>query len=98
MQKGHIQEGLKGKIGHRLKILQGQLEALESHVENNAYCMDIINLSRSIQASLKSFDALMLENHLRSHIVNDIKKGNEDRAIAELLKIYDFSEGKNGKR
>lgn len=97
MKKGFIQQDLKVKIKHRLKILKGQLEALEDHVDRDCYCMDTINLSRSIQASLKSFDLLMLENHLKTHIVEDIKNRNEKKAIGELLRIYSFSEAKDGK-
>lgn len=73
---------------HRLKIMQGQLRGLEKMVTDDAYCLDILNQSRAVQESLKSFNAFVLENHLKEHAANELKGKNKDKAIKELLKLY----------
>jgi len=72
----------------RLKILIGQLQALEKQVEEDRYCMDVLDLSLSIQKALRSLDLLVLEGHLRTHVVEQITGGETERAVNELLRLY----------
>ena len=76
---------------HRTKILEGQIKGLQKMIDNEAYCMDILTQSLAIQKSLASLDKLVLENHLRTHIVEMMHSGNEpqqEKALAELLELY----------
>lgn len=76
---------IKKRALHRSKIIEGQIKGLIKAVENEDYCVDLLSQSLSIQKALKSFDRLILENHLRMHV-----KANE-KSIKELLKIYTLS-------
>lgn len=77
---------------HRTSILEGQIRGLAKMIENEDYCMDIIGQSRAIQKALASLDKLLLENHLRTHIAHMFEDGGpeRDKAVAELLRAYDF--------
>ncbi len=86
--KGHIQSNIKKRLIHRLKIIQGQAKGLEKAVKNEKYCVDVLIQSAAIQQSLKSFDALMLENHIKTHVRDQLKGKNIKQATKELLKIY----------
>ncbi len=72
----------------RLKIIKGQVAALEKQIEEDRYCIDILDLSLSIQRALRSLDGLVMEGHLRTHVVEMMQGGKEDRAVSELLRIY----------
>jgi DNA-binding FrmR family transcriptional regulator len=72
----------------RLKIIKGQVAALEKQLEEDRYCIDILDLSLSIQKALRSLDGLVMEGHLRTHVVEMIQGDETDRAISELLRIY----------
>jgi DNA-binding FrmR family transcriptional regulator len=72
----------------RIKILQGQVGALERQVEEDRYCMDVLDLSLSIQKALRSLDTLVIENHLRTHVVEQVSGGETDKAVRELLRLY----------
>ena len=72
----------------RLKIIAGQVNALEKQLEDDRYCMDILDLSLSIQRALRSLDGLVIEGHLRTHVVEQMTGGEIDRAIGELLRLY----------
>jgi DNA-binding FrmR family transcriptional regulator len=41
-----------------------------------------------VQNSLKSLDALLLENHLKTCVVRDVKKHGGEQSIKELLRLY----------
>lgn len=73
---------------HRLKIIEGQVRGLLKAVESHTYCPDLITQSLSIQESLKSFNALMLEHHVRTHVRQQIEAGKLDQVVNELTKIY----------
>jgi DNA-binding FrmR family transcriptional regulator len=72
----------------RLKIIAGQVEALRKQVEDDRYCMDVLDLSLSIQKALRSFDGLVIEGHLRTHVVDQMRGEESERAIHELLRLY----------
>lgn len=73
---------------HRVKIIRGQVEALQRQIEEDRYCIDILDLSLSIQRALRSLDALVLEGHLRTHVIEQVQNGEVDRAVRELLRLY----------
>jgi len=73
---------------HRVKIIRGQVEALQRQIEEDRYCIDILDLSLSIQRALRSLDALVLEGHLRTHVIEQVQNGEADRAVRELLRLY----------
>lgn len=72
----------------RMKIIAGQVQALEKQLEDDRYCMDILDLSLSIQRALRSLDGLVIEGHLRTHVVEQMTGGETDRAVGELLRLY----------
>lgn len=72
----------------RMKIIAGQLQALQKQVEDDRYCMDVLDLSLSIQKALRSLDTLVLEGHLRTHVIEQMTGGETDRAVTELLRLY----------
>lgn len=72
----------------RMKIIAGQVQALERQIEEDRYCMDVLDLSMSIQKALRSLDSLVIEGHLRTHVVEQMTGGEIDRAVGELLRLY----------
>lgn len=73
---------------HRLKIIAGQVQALEKQIAEDRYCMDVLDLSMSIQKALRSLDALVIEGHLRTHVIEQMTGGETERAVSELLRLY----------
>ena len=84
-----VDQKLKKRALHRAKIIKGQLEGLIKAVNKEVYCIDLLTQSLAIQKSLASLDALLLENHLRTHVKQQMRaKGEDERAVKELIKIY----------
>lgn len=72
----------------RMKIIAGQVAALEKQIEEDRYCMDVLDLSHSIQKALRSLDALVIDGHLRTHVVEMMQGGEQEKAISELQRLY----------
>lgn len=86
-----LDQKLKQRTIHRAKIIRGQLDGLIKAIEKEVYCPGLLEQSRSIQRSLKSLDAYMLENHLKTHVKHQMHGGQEAKAIKELIQIYNLS-------
>jgi len=89
--KGHIQKPYKKRALHRLKIIQGQIKGLERMVDKEDYCVEVLHQSFAVQESLKSFDTLMLENHLKTHVADQLKGKNKEKGIKEMVRLYRLS-------
>jgi len=90
---------IKKRALHRSRILEGQMRGLQKMIDNEDYCMDIITQSLAIQKSLGSLNKLIVENHLRTHVADMFDAGGEqkDRAIDELLKVFELSNNRGDK-
>ena len=87
-----LDKKIKDRSLHRAKIIRGQLDGLIKAIEKEIYCPELLEQSLSIQRSLKSLDAHMLENHLRTHAKHQMQhKGEEEKAVKELIKVYTLS-------
>lgn len=63
-------------------------------LDEERYCIEIINQSLAIREALASFEGVILENHLTSHVVEQIRGKDSEKAIKELLDLYKFSKRK----
>ncbi len=85
---------IKKRAVRRLKIAQGQLKGLIKMVEDEKYCVDIITQSSAIKEALSAVEHLILENHLSTHVLEQMKGGKEKKAIEEILKVYKLAQKK----
>lgn len=78
---------VKRTLLHRMKIARGHLDRVISMVEDGQYCVDVIHQSLAVQAALKSIDQAILKNHMETCVAEEIKKGNTNEVIEEVIKI-----------
>ena len=69
---------------NRLSRIEGQVRGIKRMLEEDCYCIDIMRQVSATTSALNSFNRIMMSNHLRSCVVNDLKEGNEE-TIEELL-------------
>lgn len=83
-----MKDDIKRKVVRRLKLVEGQVRGLQKMVEEEKYCVDIITQSSAIKEALSGIEDLMLENHLSTHVIDQIRSGKNKQAISEILKVY----------
>lgn len=76
------------KLIRRLKIVEGQVRGLQEMVLKDTYCIDVITQTSAVKQALSNIEDVLLENHLSHCALNQIKSGNERKAIGEILKVY----------
>lgn len=69
---------------NRLRRIEGQVRGVEKMVENDAYCIDILTQVSAVTAALNSFTKVLLANHIRTCVAEDIREG-KDETIDELV-------------
>lgn len=78
---------VQDRILHRLQISQGHLKKVVSMVDSDAYCIDILHQSQALRRALVETENLIMANHLDSCVADDIKKGDGQKAIAEVMSV-----------
>lgn len=69
---------------NRLKRIEGQVRGIQGMLEKDAYCPDILVQVSAIHAALNSFNKVLLANHIKSCVADNIREGN-DEVIDELV-------------
>jgi DNA-binding FrmR family transcriptional regulator len=63
---------------NRLNRIEGQVRGIKKMVENDAYCTDILIQVAAVNAALNSFNKVLLANHIRTCVADDIRAGQEE--------------------
>ncbi len=71
---------------HRLNRIEGQVRGIKGMVENDAYCTDILTQVAAVSAALNSFNKVLLSNHIKTCVTQDILAGKEE-TVDELVTI-----------
>lgn len=69
---------------NRLKRIEGQVRGIEGMLEKGSYCTDILMQVSAINSALNSFNKVLLANHVKTCVADNIRKGN-DEVIDELV-------------
>ncbi len=69
---------------HRLNRIEGQIRGIKGMIEKDAYCTDILTQVAAANSALNSFAKVLLENHIRTCVSENIRQGKDD-TIDELM-------------
>ena len=82
----------KFAIVRRLKSVEGHVRGVERMVQDDAYCIDIVNQVLAIQRALKKVSSLLLDKHLH-HCVTTAIQGTDDaekeHVLGELVQVFE---------
>ena len=69
---------------NRLSRIEGQVRGVKGMLERDAYCVDILTQVAAINAALNSFNKVLLANHIKTCVVENVRNG-DDSVIDELV-------------
>ena len=70
----------------RLRRIEGQVRGVESMVEEDRYCIDVVTQITAIQSALDKVALSLLEDHA-SHCVDGAEPEPQDERPAELMGV-----------
>ncbi len=71
---------------NRLNRIEGQVRGIKGMVERDAYCTDILVQVAAVNAALNSFNKVLLANHIKTCVAEDIREGREE-TVDELVSV-----------
>lgn len=76
----------------RLKNAEGHLRGIQRMVEQDTYCIDVIQQIQAVQAALNKTSAMILVKHLNSCVTTAIRGEDPDereRVLKEITEVFD---------
>jgi CsoR family transcriptional regulator, copper-sensing transcriptional repressor len=73
-----------------LKKAKSHIEKIINMLENDAYCVDVMQQNLAVIGILKSFHQMLMESHLKSCFSDAMKTANnkkKDEMIEEILRV-----------
>ncbi len=75
-------------VARRLKIADGHLKKVIDMVEQDIYCIDVLQQTAAVVSAIKKAEEVLLTNHLNHCLVRAIKSSDEKKAIQELVEVF----------
>lgn len=89
-----MKPAVKKQLRDRLRRVEGQLRGIQRMVEAEAYCVDVITQTSAVRHALSRAEDLILRGHLEEHVVKQMRGAQRDRAIEEMVEIYQLAKKK----
>lgn len=77
----------KKKLITRLNRVEGQVRGVKQMINDDRYCNDIIIQLAAINKAIKGIANVMIEEHMHTCMIKDIKEGNEE-VINEIVELF----------
>ena len=81
---GYSAEGATGDILKRLRRVEGQVRGIAGMVEDERYCIDVLQQISAVQAALDKVALVLVDDHTR-HCVLGAAPENQEAKRAELM-------------
>ncbi len=72
-------------IQKRLRKIEGQVRGISKMVEDDKPCEQILIQIGAVKSALHKTGQIILEGHMHHCVLDVIKRGEEERAIKDLL-------------
>ena len=86
MQPTTRQDALK-----RLNYIEGHLAGIRRMIEEDQYCVDILKQTYAVRRAIEKLEALLLDGHLHSCVIEGVRDGREQQVVGELLELYELA-------
>jgi len=79
----------KATVSRLLKTAKGQVDGVLKMVEEDRYCIDVINQIAAAEAVLKKARREVLTAHFKHCVKDAYETGTEDEKIEELIELFE---------
>jgi CsoR family transcriptional regulator, copper-sensing transcriptional repressor len=79
------------KLLARLSRIEGQVRGVSRMIEEERYCIDVLNQIQAIKAALKKVEEDLLKSHASHCVAHAIKNGDAEdqrRKFDELVELF----------
>ena len=81
----------KSKLLARVRRIQGQLKSLESRLDEESDCTEILQQIAAVRGAVNGLMSAVIEGHITDHVVHEAsqqKREEETEIFLQVLKSY----------
>ena len=75
----------------RLSYIEGHLSGVRRMIDEEQYCVDILKQTYAVRRAIEKMEALLLDGHLHTCVVEGVRDGREEQVIGEMLELYELA-------
>lgn len=75
----------KGTLLTRMRRIEGQANGIEKMIEENRYCIDIVQQLTALSSAADEVALIILQNHIEGCVTDAIREQSGDDYIKELM-------------
>jgi DNA-binding FrmR family transcriptional regulator len=83
-----VKQEVREDVLKRLNYIDGHLAGVRRMIEEDKYCPEILKQTFAVRRAIEKMEAMILEGHLHSCVIDGIKNGREDQVVQELQELY----------
>lgn len=76
----------KDSLVARLNRLEGQVRGIRRMIEEERYCVDVLQQLAAVRAATDAVAQLLMESHIRGCVAEGIRSGDGDAHITEVMR------------
>ena len=84
----------KDALMKRVKRLEGQVRGIGRMIDEDRYCIDIVNQLSAIQAAARELSLQLIDSHVRHCVVDAVHADNAEPKIEELIQTLGRAMGR----
>ena len=69
-----------------MRRIEGQIRGIAKMIEDEKYCIDILNQIKAVRNSLATVEGKILTTHLKGCVRDSLSSGSMDEKVEELVK------------
>ncbi|MFO7679826.1 MAG: metal-sensitive transcriptional regulator [Chloroflexota bacterium] len=84
----------KQTVTRRLASAAGHLKGIERMVNEDTYCIEVIQQIQAVQAALNKVSTLILDNHLHTCVTSAIRGDDpqeRERMLQEITSVFEVT-------
>ncbi len=84
-----MKEEQREKVRNRLRRIEGQIAGIGRMIDDDRYCVDILNQTSAVIAAIRNVENIVMENHLNTCVVDAIRSGDPEEQRLKTTEIMD---------
>jgi DNA-binding FrmR family transcriptional regulator len=88
----------RGELLNRLRRIEGQVRGIERMVDEEAYCLDVLQQVEAMTAAADGVALLLLEDHIDGCLTHAIESGQGEPYVDEVMSVVRRALGRRSAR
>lgn len=76
-----VNDKLKAQLSTRLRRIEGQVAGIRRMIEEDRYCVDILNQTSAVVSALRRVEDVVMQNHLNTCVADAMR--SDDPALKQ---------------